>query len=195
MLAMAPAWTKRHWAALAVTAIAVGMVLSTRLEGRVWFCECQTFLFWIADANSSHTSQHLLDPYSLTHFQHGLIFYWALAWLVPRWSWQARLVAATAGEALWEITDNTEFVINRYREATAALGYTGDSVVNSLGDLLACVAGFAVAGKIGRRWTAALFFGIEAGLLVWIRDSLLLNCLMLFWPVEAIKEWQTAGQA
>ena len=195
MLAMAPSWMKRHWAAIAVAAVTVAMVLTTRFEGRVWFCECQTFLFWIADANSSHTSQHLLDPYSLTHFQHGLLFYWVLAWMAPRASWQARLVAATVVEALWEITENTEFVINRYREATAALGYTGDSVVNSLGDLLACVAGFAVAGKIGWRWTAVLFFGIEAGLLLWIRDSLLLNVLMLFWPIEAIKEWQTAPQA
>lgn len=195
MLAMAPSWMKRHWAAIAVAAVTVAMVLTTRFEGRVWFCECQTLLIWIANANSSHTSQHLLDPYSLTHFQHGLLFYWVLAWLAPRASWQARLVAATVVEALWEITENTEFVINRYREATATLGYTGDSVVNSLGDLLACVAGFAVAGKIGWRWTAVLFFGIEAGLLLWIRDSLLLNVLMLFWPIEAIKEWQTAPQA
>ncbi|WP_428308854.1 DUF2585 family protein [Lacipirellula sp.] len=181
---------RRHWGALAVAAVAVAMVVAVRLEGRVWFCECNRLLFWVGDANSSHTSQHLLDPYSFTHFQHGLIFYWALAWLVPRWSWQGRLVAATMIEALWEIVENSEFVINRYREATAALGYTGDSVVNSLGDLLSCVIGFAIAGRIGWRWTLALFVGIEAGLLLWIRDSLLLNVLMLFRPVEAIKNWQ-----
>lgn len=189
---MAPAGIRRHWAALAVTAIVVAMVAIVRLEGRVWFCECRTLLFWIADAYSSHTSQHLLDPYSLTHFQHGLIFYWTLAWLAPKWSWQARLVAATAIEALWEVAENSEFVINRYREATAALGYAGDSVINSLGDVLACIIGFAVAGKIGWRWTLALFIGIEAGLVLWIRDSLLLNVLMLLYPIEAVKNWQTA---
>ena len=190
---MAPAWMKRHWAALAIAATAAVMVLVVRLEGRVWFCECRTLLFWIADAYSEHTSQHLLDPYSLTHLQHGLIFYWLLVWLAPRASWRTRLVAATAIEALWEIVENSAFVINRYREATAALGYTGDSVINSLGDLLSCVVGFAVAGKIGWRWTLALFVGIEAGLVLWIRDSLLLNVLMLFYPVEAIKNWQTNG--
>jgi hypothetical protein len=187
---MASAWMKRHWAALAVAAVTALLVLVVRLEGRVWFCECRTLLFWIADAYSSHTSQHLLDPYSLTHLQHGLIFYWALLWLAPRTSWQTRLVAATAIEAAWEIVENSEFVINRYRDATAALGYTGDSVINSLGDLLACVLGFAIAGKIGGRWTLALFIGIEAGLVLWIRDSLLLNVLMLFYPIEAVKNWQ-----
>ena len=190
---MYSAWMKRHWAALTVAAITAVMVLVVRLEGRVWFCECRTLLFWIADAYSEHTSQHLLDPYSLTHLQHGLIFYWLLAWLAPRASWQTRLVAATAIEASWEIVENSAFVINRYREATAALGYTGDSVINSLGDLLSCAVGFAIAGKIGWRWTLALFVGIEAGLVLWIRDSLLLNVLMLFYPVEAIKNWQTNG--
>ena len=186
-------WIKRHWAAIAVAAITAAMVLVVRLEGRVWFCECRTLLFWIADAYSSHTSQHLFDPYSLTHLQHGLIFYWLLAWLAPRASWQTRLVAATAIEAAWEIVENSEFTINRYREATAALGYTGDSVINSLGDLLSCVLGFAIAGRIGWRWTLALFIGIEAGLVLWIRDSLLLNVLMLFYPIEAVKDWQTNG--
>ena len=190
-MSTSPAWIKRHWAALAVTAITAAMVLVVRLEGRVWFCECRTLLFWIADAYSSHTSQHLFDPYSLTHLQHGLIFYWLLAWLAPRASWQTRLVAATAIEAAWEIVENSEFTINRYREATAALGYTGDSVINSLGDLLSCVLGFAIAGRIGWRWTLALFVGIEAGLVLWIRDSLLLNVLMLFYPIEAVKDWQT----
>jgi hypothetical protein len=189
---MAPTWIKRHRVALAVTAITAMLVLVVRLEGRVWFCECRTLLFWIADAYSSHTSQHLLDPYTLSHVQHGLLLYWGLVWLAPRWSWQARLVAATAIEAAWEILENSEFVVNRYREATAALGYTGDSVVNSLGDLLACVLGFAIAGKIGWRWTAAIYVAVELTMLWWIRDSLLLNVLMLFYPVEAIKEWQTA---
>jgi hypothetical protein len=102
-------------------------------------------------------------------------------------------VISTAIEATWEVIENTPFVINRYREATAALGYTGDSVVNSLGDVLACVVGFAIAGKIGLRWTIVVFVVIEAAMVVTIRDSLLLNVLMLFWPLEAVKQWQMAG--
>jgi hypothetical protein len=187
---MAPAWVKKHWAAVAVALIVALTTLVVRLEGRIWFCKCGELLFVVADAYSSHTSQHLLDPYSLSHVQHGLAFYWALMWLAPRWSWQARLVASTAIEAAWEMTENSAFVINRYREATAALGYTGDSVVNVMGDVLSCVVGFAVARRLGWRGSLVLFTVLEVGMVIAIRDSLLLNILMLFYPLEAIKQWQ-----
>ena len=187
---MAPAWVKKHWAAVAVALIVALTTLVVRLEGRIWFCKCGEQLFVVADAYSSHTSQHLLDPYSLSHVQHGLAFYWALMWLAPRWSWQARLVASTAIEAAWEMTENSAFVINRYREATAALGYTGDSVVNVMGDVLSCVVGFAVARRLGWRGSLVLFTVLEVGMVIAIRDSLLLNILMLFYPLEAIKQWQ-----
>jgi hypothetical protein len=187
---MAPAWVKKHWAAVAVALIVALTTLVVRLEGRIWFCKCGELLFVIADAYSSHTSQHLFDPYSLSHVQHGLAFYWGLMWLAPRWSWQARLVASTAIEAAWEMIENSAFVINRYREATAALGYTGDSVVNVMGDVLSCVVGFAVARRLGWRGSLALFTVLEVGMVIAIRDSLLLNILMLFYPLEAIKQWQ-----
>jgi hypothetical protein len=189
-----PTWAKRHWAALAVLAILAATVFINRLDGRVWFCKCGELRFIIASAYSEHTSQHLLDPYSLSHLQHGLVFYWLLSWLTPRLSWQSRQVISTAIEATWEVIENTPLVINRYREATAALGYTGDSVVNSLGDVLACVIGFAIAGKIGPRWTIVLFVVIELAMIATIRDSLLLNVLMLFRPIQAIKQWQMAHQ-
>lgn len=189
---MPPDWVKKHWAGLAVTAIVAATTLIVRLEGRVWFCECGELLFVVASAWSSHTSQHLFDPYSLSHVQHGLVFYWALAWLLPRASWSTRLVAATAIEAGWEIVENTEFVVQRYRDATASFGYEGDSVVNVLGDVLSCVAGFALAGWIGATGSLALFAAIEVGLLLAIRDSLLMNVLMLFYPIESLKQWQMA---
>jgi Protein of unknown function (DUF2585) len=189
---MASSWLRKHWAAIAVAIVVALTTLVVRLEGRLWFCKCGELLFVVAQAWSSHTSQHLFDPYSLTHLQHGLIFYWALVWLAPRWTWQTRLVAATAIEAAWEIVENSALVINRYRDATAALGYEGDTVVNVLGDLLACVVGFAVARRLGWKWSLALFLVIEVGLLLLIRDSLGLNVLMLFAPIEAIKQWQMA---
>jgi hypothetical protein len=187
-----PSWIKRHWAALAVLGIVAAAVAINRFNGRVWFCQCGQLRFVIASASSEHTSQHLLDPYSLSHVQHGFVLFWFLYWLAPGFSWQSRQVISTAIEATWEVIENTPFVINRYREATAALGYTGDSVVNSLGDVLACVVGFAIAGKIGLRWTIVVFVVIEAAMVVTIRDSLLLNVLMLFWPLEAVKQWQMA---
>ncbi len=187
---MPPPWIKKHWAALDVTAIVLVTTLVVRLEGRLWFCKCGELLFVIASAWSSHTSQHLFDPYSLTHVQHGLVFYWALHWLLPRTSWQTRLVAATAIEAAWEMVENSPFVIDRYRTATASLDYTGDTVVNVLGDLLSCVIGFAIAKRLGWRGSLALFVVVEASLLALIRDSLLMNVLQLFYPVEWLKQWQ-----
>ncbi len=113
-----------------------------------------------------------------------------LALLVRRMSAAWRLVCAIAIESVWEIIENTNLVIQRYREATASLGYQGDTVVNSVGDIICCVVGFMLARKLGWRWSIALFFAVEAVLLFWIRDSLLLEILMLILPIDAIRTWQ-----
>ncbi len=192
-------------AALAVTFAATAFIL--RLEGRVWFCECWQPRLWIGDANSEHTSQHLLDPYSLTHLEHGLLLFVALILVLPdrapsndtdgvARSTRRRVLRfwiATLVECGWEVLENSAWIINRYREGTAALGYTGDSVWNSLGDVLSCVAGYLIAQQLGWRRTLALFVVFELVLLFWIRDNLTLNVVMLAWPIEAIKTWQTAG--
>jgi hypothetical protein len=181
---------RKNWPWLAIAATMVLMVFQLRAMGRMWFCDCGSIRFWISDPNGPHTSQHLADPYTLTHFQHGLIFFWAVTLVFPRWKWQWQLWLALAIEAAWEIVENTEWTINRYRDATAALGYVGDSVWNSFGDLLACFVGIVVAHKIGWRWTWIVFFACEVLLILTIRDSLLLNILMLFFPIQALKEWQ-----
>ncbi|HEX8294333.1 MAG TPA: DUF2585 family protein, partial [Pyrinomonadaceae bacterium] len=145
---------------------------------------------WLGDAWSAETSQQLFDPYSLTHVLHGFALCGLLALLLPRAGWRWRLALAVAAEALWEVFENTEFVINRYREATAALGYNGDTVVNSLGDVLACAAGFLLARRLGALKTLLVFALTEAALLFWIRDSLLLNVLLLVYPSESLRAWQ-----
>lgn len=91
------------------------------------------------------------------------------------------------------MVENTEFVIQRYREQTAALGYQGDTVVNSLADILLCGLGFVLARHLGLRRTFALFVVTEVALAIWIRDNLSLNILMLIYPIDAVKEWQAAG--
>jgi len=93
-------------------------------------------------------------------------------------------------EAGWEVFENTEFVIQRYREETLALGYNGDSVFNSFGDILLCIAGFAIAQKLGFKRSLLVFLATEIVLLVWIRDSLLLEILMLIYPIDSLKAWQ-----
>ena len=181
---------RRSWPWLAVAAVLAAAALELRRQGRLWLCSCGRFLPWVGDAWSSETSQQLFDPYSFTHVLHGFALYGLLALLLPRTGWRWRVALAVAAEALWEVFENTEFVVNRYREATAALGYNGDTVVNSLGDVIACAAGVLLARKLGLLKTLLVFALTEAVLLFWIRDSLLLNVLLLVYPSEQLKAWQ-----
>jgi hypothetical protein len=163
-----------------------------RSMGRVWWCGCGSWSPVSWDIWSRHNSQHLVDPYTFTHVQHGLVFYAMLRLVVgERWlAWRA--VGAVLIEAAWEVLENTPMVIERYREATVSLDYYGDSVLNSVADLGACAVGFLLASRLPTRVAVAGFVLTEVVLMLWIRDSLLLNVLMLLWPIGAIREWQSA---
>ena len=161
-----------------------------RLEGRLWICACGKVQFWASQVCSANNSQHFLDPYSLTHVLHGFLFFWLIAWLLQRLSANWQLALAVAVEACWEVFENTNFIIDRYRSATAALGYNGDTVVNSFGDILCCLVGFVIARRLGLRRSLIVFVVLEVVLIVWIRDSLLLEMLTLVIPIDAIKAWQ-----
>lgn len=175
---------------LGLVAIFIVAALMLRWEGRLWICACGTVRVWIGNTCSSYNSQHFLDPYAFTHVLHGFAFYWLIALVVPRLKANWQLLLAIALEAAWEIFENTNFVIERYRAATAALGYNGDTVVNSMGDILCCLAGFLIARWLGFRRALVVFVALELVLILWIRDSLLLEILMLTIPIEAIKNWQ-----
>ena len=185
-------WRGRSTPWVIILATLVAAALQLRAQGRLYAGGRGRFIFWVGDAWSSDTSQGLFDPYSFTHVLHGTAFCGLLTWGLPRLSWTWRLCLAVIAEAVWEIIENTDFVINRYREATAALGYTGDSVVNALGDILCCGLGFLVARRLGWIRSIILFVVTEVMLLVWIRDSLLLNILMLIYPVDEIRAWQSS---
>ncbi|MCA1616511.1 MAG: DUF2585 domain-containing protein [Acidobacteria bacterium] len=178
------------WPWAAVVAMLAATAFRLRAQGRAWFCACGRFLVWTGEAWSSNTSQHLFDPYSFTHVLHGVAFCGVLAVVAPRLAPARRLCLAVFAEALWEIAENTDAVIRRYREATAALGYDGDTVINSLGDIAACALGFLVARRLGLWRSLALFFLVEAALILLIRDSLLLNVLMLLYPLDSVRAWQ-----
>jgi uncharacterized membrane protein len=180
---------KKLWPAVTIGALLVVAAAELHLQGRLWSCSCPQFV-WTANAYSSQTSQLFLDPYSFTHLLHGVMFCGLLALLIRRMAFAWRLVAAIAIECAWEMIENTNTIIQRYREATAALGYQGDTVVNSLGDIACCGLGFMLAAKLGWRWSIALFVAVETVLLFWIKDSLLLEILMLVHPVDSIKAWQ-----
>jgi len=178
------------WPLLACVAVLTAAAFELRVQGRLWLCDCGHVRVWVGNAWSTETSQQLFDPYSFTHMLHGFVLCGLLVLLLPRANWRWRAVLAITAEALWEVFENTEFVINRYREATAALGYNGDTVVNSLGDVLACAAGALLARRLGLVKTLLVFALTEVVLLFWIRDSLLLNILLLVYPSETVKAWQ-----
>lgn len=174
--------------AAAATLVAAAVVL--RAAGRIWWCACDSWVPWSWEVYSRHNSQHLLDPYSFSHILHGLLFYAALAALrVPL---RHRFPLALALEAGWEILENSEFVIRRYREATISLDYFGDSVANSLSDIAFCALGYGLAQRLPVRISIAGYLLIELTMLATIRDNLALNILMLVWPLESVKAWQMA---
>jgi hypothetical protein len=179
--------------ALAALALVVAFVGMLYLEGRPAVCKTGLAL-WSA-AWTSCTSQHFLDPYSLSHVLHGVILFWLLRPLADRVSLPWRMVAAMAIEIGWEVLENSPWIIARYRQDTAAFDYTGDSIVNALGDLTSAVVGFAIAARFSWKVAVALFVVLELWMLWLARDNLTLNVLMLLHPVQAIKQWQLAGAA
>lgn len=189
-----------HRKAWIATAVLLLITLATLFAmDRPPICECGEVKLWHGVVQSSGNSQHITDWYSPSHFTHGLIMAF-FAWLLwQKWALfggrpaQWALPIAVAVEAIWEITENTPMIIDRYREVTISWGYVGDSIVNSMADIGWMIAGFLVALRIP--WWAsmaiALFF--EAFTAWAIRDNLTLNVVMLFWPVEAIRQWQGMG--
>jgi hypothetical protein len=164
--------------------------IALRVQGRLWICSCGYVALWHTEINSAGNSQHLFDPYTFTHILHGFLFF-GLVWLLwPKSERPWKLVAALSLEALWEVIENTSYVIERYRAETVSLGYTGDTIVNSFGDLIACLVGALLARKLGWARTIALAAAIEIVMLIAMRDNLTLNIIMLLFPNDAIRSWQ-----
>lgn len=158
---------------------------------RTLFGPSNTFGWWSGDINSSENSQRLLDAYSFSHVIHGLLFYLLLWIFAKRLDVKKRFYFALILEVIWELFENSSFIINRYREGTIAQGYFGDSVLNSLSDCLMMIIGFILA-RISKIWKSfVLFLLMELGCLYWIRDNLTLNIIMLVHPIQEIKDWQS----
>ncbi len=158
--------------------------------GRPPICTCGTIELWVNQGDSPKTSQMLADWYSPSHVIHGFLFY-AFLWLVARRRpVEQRFLAALLAEIAWEILENTDWAINRYREATIAIGYTGDSVLNTLSDVAMMTLGFWLARKLPLWLTIALALGLEVAALAAVRDNLTLNIWMFVLPTDAVRAWQ-----
>jgi len=177
-------------AAVLIVAAAAAILLAM---GRNPICTCNAIDLWVGGRDSPRTSQMLADWYSFSHIVHGLIFYAALWLIARRWPVQWRFGVALLIEASWEVIENTPMVIDRYRTTTAALGYTGDSVLNSVSDILMMVVGFFVARKLPVWASIALLVVLEVIPLLVIRDNLTLNVWMLLSPDKAVGAWQAGG--
>jgi hypothetical protein len=159
-------------------------------QGRVWWCQAGDMVPWSWNIWSTHNSQHIIDPYSFTHVLHGVLEFWLIGLVFPRVPLAWRFFMAIFIESSWEVAENTSYVIQRYREETMSLDYFGDSIINSLADIVCCGLGFLIAYKL-RFWKSlALFIATEVILILTIRDSLIINIIMLIWPIEALKNWQ-----
>jgi hypothetical protein len=183
-------YKQKFWPWLTIGIVLAATAAQLHQQGRLWWCACGRAFLWTGNAWGSLTSQSFLDPYSFTHILHGLMFCGLLTLLIRGMPASWRLCAAITIEAVWELIENTDTVIQHYRAATASLGYQGDTVMNSLGDIMCCGIGFILARKLGWRRSIILFAATEVILLIWIRDSLLLEVLMLLSPIDAIKMWQ-----
>jgi hypothetical protein len=187
--------TARRWRVWAIASLAIvaAAALVELAMGRVPICTCGYVKLWHGVVNSSENSQHITDWYTFSHVVHGILFY-GLLWLAARrLPPGARFVIAVLLEAAWEVLENTPLVINRYRAVTISLDYYGDSVINSMSDIVAMMVGFALARKAPAWASVAIVVLLETMMAVMIRDNLTLNILMLIHPLEVIRRWQMAG--
>lgn len=184
-----PIWT---YAAAAAAIIVLAGITEYALGRKLWGVSGQPGL-WSGDIWSAHNSQYAADPYTFSHITHGILLYALFRLIAGQLPRGARFVMAVAAESGWEVLENTDMVIRRYRAATISLHYYGDSIVNSMSDIMACVAGFLLAALLPTRVTVIAVVLLEITLALWIRDNLFLNILMLIHPVRTIRTWQLQG--
>lgn len=182
---------RKYWWGIGAVFLVATLILVAM--GRPPICTCGTVKLWEGVVNGPGNSQHIADWYTFSHITHGFIFFGFTWLLMRRRPLGRRAITASVIEMLWEIVENSPMIIDRYREATAAVGYSGDSILNSLADGGWMLAGFIAASRMPWKVTLSIAIAFELFTLYIIRDNLTLNVLMLVSPSDAIRAWQGAG--
>jgi len=188
----------RYYGAAAILLIGVQIAILHHL-GQPFLGASGRILLWVNDPWSPDMSQQLADWYSFSHIIHGFIFFAVLRLIAPRLPLGVRLLLAMGVEIGWEITENSPAVIQHYRQQALAAGYVGDSILNSVSDVVMMSAGFLFASRVPGRIVIAIAVAFELFTAVMIRDNLTLNVINLIapsgWaPIVAIHDWQAGAK-
>jgi len=175
------------WSAIAATLlITVGWLAS---HSSVWWSHANAAI-WSSDIWSRANSQHPLDPYTLTHTMHGVLCFWTTSLLAKRLPLSRQFFLTLLFACGWELLENSSMFVERYRIVTAASEYVGDALVNSMTDIAACSFGFYLASRMKYSVSVSLFVIVEILTAIWVRDNMMLNVLMLFFPIDSVRHWQ-----
>lgn len=188
----------KHWVWLVLALVGV-QIVTLVLMGQPWICPCGDIKLWASARIVGESSQHIADWYTPSHVLHGVLFYWLIWWVSGKRGWNlsvgVRLMLAVLLEVSWEIAENTPFVIDHYRTATAAVDYAGDTIINSFFDTIWMALGFGMAWKLRVKWVIAIAVIFELVALIAVRDNLFLNVMTFLWPMESVVDWQSGADS